>query len=212
MISMGLSGEEARKISSDVLGTEMPMDLVESVSIPLSTALKKDIAVRAKSSYEVYTPNQLIVDVVWEDDSLVRRSQEDDVESETIIDWARIDAIAKYIGTANALADPTYAEMASSGDGVPYALVNNHCCASVSQSPCLAFRDWKSIEPPEGDITAIKEEEVANVVDNIADGVYFSACSLSLDRTTLEPNVGTVIDALVAKSSQGSQEEGKPLW
>lgn len=186
LIAMGVAFEDAKDISSDILGSEMPDELIESVSTPLST-LKRDTAVVAKSRNAVFMPHHLIQDIVWEDGALVSRSHSD----HEAIDWARITAIAKYLGTVNTLADPRFRRVAES-IGVPYVPVQNHW-AHVSRVPYINLGKWEKVEAPRGELTAI-DRDIAEMVENISDRVFFTA--QNLDNLTREPSAQVLMDSL----------------
>lgn len=135
MIGMGTSAEKAGVVASSILGTEIPKEVVAKVAMPLSI-LKRDTAVLAKSRSNVFLPSHVIQDVIWEDGQLVSS----DDNSRDAIDWARITAVAKYIGGMNAVACPKF-KMIAEKYHVPYALVNNHW-AVVTNEPYVAAKGW----------------------------------------------------------------------
>lgn len=151
LVAMGVSLATAREVGGDVLGESMPIEVVNSVSVPLSI-LKRDAAVIAKGRNTVFVPHHLIQDVVWEDGALVTSEK----DSHAAVDWGRVTAIARYIGVVNSLADDRFARFAEDY-GVPYALVNNHW-AYVSKEPYLELEKWVPLEHPENPLGSVIDD------------------------------------------------------
>jgi hypothetical protein len=122
--------------------------------------MRRDAAVVVKARNAVFLPHHVVQNIVWEDGAL----ESGNSGGSEAIDWGRITAVAKYLGSVNSMIDPTF-ELVANKLGVPYALIDGHW-ASVTRTPYLDLMDWKTVDAPSSSFSGTIEdaEELASMV------------------------------------------------
>lgn len=183
LVAMGAKTVDALGMTSDILGEELPEDIMSCVVTPLSLA-KRDAATTVKNRSSVFLPQYALQPVVWDDTPLQGRLIEDSIA----IDWGRVTGVAKYIGAINSLIDPKFKMLAESV-GVPYRLVQGHS-ATISGTPYRIADTWAGV----GRVLSPFGSAVSNASD-IAESVEKSIRLTVADMQAFE--TGNTITAML---------------
>jgi len=175
LVAMGAKTSDAVGMASDIMGEELPEDLVGCVVTPLSLA-KRDAATTVKNRSSVFLPQFNLQPVIWDDTPLQGRL----VDESQAIDWGRVTGVAKYIGAMNSMVDPKF-KMLAETVGVPYRMVKGHA-ATVSGVPYRVADTWAGVNrvmSPFG--SAVRN--ASNVAESVATSVRLTVADLQAFET-----------------------------
>jgi len=198
LVAMGAKTSDAVGMASDILGEELPEDLVGCVVTPLSLA-KRDAATTVKNRSSVFLPQYSLQPVVWDDNPLQGRL----IDETQAIDWGRVTGVAKYIGAMNSLVDPKFKFLAETV-GVPYRLVMGHA-ATVSGTPYRIADTWPGVDrvmSPFG--SAVRN--ASNVAESVATTVRLTVADMQAFETgsTMAAVLKAMAAARVRKSGKST--------
>lgn len=196
LVAMGATTADAVGMASDVMGEELPEDLVSCVVTPLSLA-KRDAATTVKNRSSVFLPQYDLQPVVWDDASLQGRL----IDETQAIDWGRVTGVAKYIGAMNSMVDPKF-RMIAETVGVPYRLVKGHA-ATVSSTPYRVADTWPGVArvmSPFGSSVA----NASNIAESVATNVRLTVADLKAFETG-----STMTAVLKAMAAARGRKSGK---
>lgn len=122
--------KQAVEVASAIVGEKIPEEAIAAVALPIS-ALKREVISTAKARQSIFSRSTYQRAIVWEDQNLVNSK----LPPTAAVDWARVTAIARYIGEINFRYDPNFRRYAATR-GVPFMLVSG-AWAFVSTSDYL---------------------------------------------------------------------------